>query len=166
MCLKLNSFYPVAWIKQTKNCLLYILCSPCVCISRDLQRETNSLMLFVAIGCNSPFTTVNLLCANTTECMYVCMCVCLCVCVHVMISWPVFSLKTDQSSFCKLGLSSSWPLLFFQLYLSKDLRLLLLFLFWVSVCYTSGGQRWDGLSLSHSMAFPAPFENCFDDRGL
>lgn len=41
-------------------------------VSRETCQDTNLLMLFVAIGCNSPFTTVNLLCANAAVCVCVC----------------------------------------------------------------------------------------------
>ena len=94
-----------------------------VLVSHRMHKETNFCMLCVAIGCNSPFTTVNLLCANTT----------VCACVSVMISWRVFSLNTDQSSFCRKELWSLWPLLFSQLYLSSDVRLFT-GLFFLALC--------------------------------
>lgn len=91
-------------------------------------------MLCVAIGCNSPFTTANLMCEHFT--------LCACVCVHMQ-RYPgqCFSLENDWSSFCRIGLSSSsWPRLFSQL---QTRGFYSSFFFWLSVCYTSGGQRWE-----------------------
>lgn len=112
-------------------------------VSQETHNETNFLMLCVAIGCNSPFTTVNLLCANTTVCVR--------VCAYVVISWQVFFLNPTSAASVEDYHHHMTSCIFPAVseLTCKDLTLVFSSFFfphsllWLSVCYTSGGQWWE-----------------------
>lgn len=129
-------------------------------VSQETHNETNFLMLCVAIGCNSPFTTVNLLCANTT----------VCVCACVVISWQVFFLNPTSAASVEDYHHHMTSCIFPAVseLTCKDLTLvfssffsLTLFCGSVFVIHLVVSDERNA-SLRHSMAFPAPFTNCFD----
>lgn len=82
MRLKQNSFYS---IRKWKQFILSVI------VSREARKDTHLLIQLVVIGCNRPFTTVNLV--RTLCVLRVCVC---------FLSRPLFSLKPNWSGSRKI----------------------------------------------------------------